>query len=257
VNTQGEVVGLNTMGALFGGDLGFALPSAMIRHLMPQLREFGRVNWSWTGLLLQPLKDFERNIYFEANEGCMVAGTDPDSPAAAAGIQPRDRIVSLNGEPFDGVTEEDLPALRLRLALLPKGKPAVLALVRDGKPQTVEVTPREKGKVEGDELACPRWDFTVKTINQFDNPTLHFVRQKGVFIFGVKYPGNAASAGLQHNDILTRIGDREVTTLDDVREAHRQAMAELGVKTRTVISVLRNGLMRQFVLDYARDYEKE
>ena len=62
----------------------------------------------------------------------------------------------------------------------------MLDIVRDNKAQTVSLTPREKGKVEGDELDCPRWDMTIKTINQFDNEDLYNYREKGVFIFGVK-----------------------------------------------------------------------
>jgi serine protease Do len=52
------VIGINSLGVLIGGDMGFAVPADTIRHVVPQLRELGRVNWSWTGLQLQPLKDF-------------------------------------------------------------------------------------------------------------------------------------------------------------------------------------------------------
>ena len=68
VNTDGQVVGINTLGVLFGGDMGFANPSATIKHIVAQIREHGKVNWSWTGLQLQPLKDFDSNVYFEADE---------------------------------------------------------------------------------------------------------------------------------------------------------------------------------------------
>ena len=44
VNTDGEVVGINTLGVLFGGDMGFAVPSDPIRHIVGQIREVGRVN---------------------------------------------------------------------------------------------------------------------------------------------------------------------------------------------------------------------
>jgi hypothetical protein len=54
-----------------------------------------------------------------------------------------------------------------------------------------------------------------------------------------------------------KIGSKEVTTLDDVREAHKEALDTLGTKDRVLVSVLRNGQLRQVVLDYARNYEKE
>jgi len=257
VNTAGEVIGINAMGVPIGGDIGFAIPTDTIRQILPQLREHGRVVWSWTGLQLQPLKDFNRNMYFDATEGVMVAGTDPESPARRAGVLPRDRIVRVNGKPLNGLTEEDLPAVRRELGLLPKSEPAKLDLVRNGQLVSVELKPREKGRVEGDELDCPRWDFTVKTINQFEQPDLYFQRQKGVFIYGIKEPGNAVMAGLAPRDILLTIDGKEVKTLDDVRALHKAALENLPARRRAVITVLRNGLMRQVALDYSRTYDKE
>ncbi len=257
VSTAGEVVGITTLGALIGGDLGFAVPSETIECLLPQLREHGQVNWSWTGLQLQPLKDFERNIYFDAAEGVIVAGTDPNSPARDAGILLEDRIILVNGYPLNVVTEEDLSAARRQLGLLPKLEPATIELARGDERVTVKLIPREKGKVEGDELDCPRWDLTAKTINQFDNPELYFYRQKGVFIYGVKRPGNAGDAGLQEYDIILKIAGKEATALEDVKKMHAASLENIGTEHRVVFTVLRNGLLRQAVLDFLRDYEKE
>lgn len=257
VNTAGEVVGINTRGATQGGDMGFAVPAATIRLLLEQLRTDGKVNWSWTGLQLQPRKDFRRNIFFEGETGVIVSETDPESPARRAGIRARDCILEINGQAVSAAWEEDLPAVRRLLGLLPKNVPAKLRLQRGRETLTVELIPREKGTVEGRELDCPRWDMTLKAINQFDNEDLYFYRPEGVFIFGVKTPGNAASAGLQEKDILLRIGREEVRTLEDVKRAYDRALQALPTRSRVVITVLRNGLMRQVVLDFARDYEKE
>ncbi len=257
VNTDGETVGLNTRGVLMGGDMGFAVPSDTIKCIVTQLREHGEVNWSWTGLQIQPLRDFNRNIYFDATEGFIVAETDPDSPAREAGFVAKDRIISINGKPLTATTEENLPAIRRHIGLLPKNTPAIVEVVRNDKRITVELTPREKGKVEGEELDCPRWDFTVKAINQFDNPRLHFFHKKGVFVYGIKYPGNAAASNLQSQDILLKIDGKEVVTLEDVKAIHKAATADIDGKHRIVLYVLRDGLLRQVVLDYSRDHEKE
>ena len=257
VNTAGQVVGINTLSVMIGGDMGFAVPSETVRLLLPQLRESGKVNWSWTGLQLQPLKDFSKNIYFDAAEGVIVAETDPESPARRAGIQATDRIVKVNGQAFTVEREEDLPAGRRMLGLLPKDHPASLELVRGAETLTLVLTPREKGKVEGEELDCPRWDLTVKVINQFDNPDLYFHRKVGVFIYGIKYPGNGASAGLARQDIILQIDGNEVTTLEQVAAIYKEAMDKLSTRRRAVLTILRNGLIRKVVLDYSRDYERE
>ncbi|UCD74070.1 MAG: trypsin-like peptidase domain-containing protein [Phycisphaerales bacterium] len=254
VNTEGEVIGLNTRG---GGGMGFAVPSHTVTVLVDQLREHGQVAWSWTGLQLQALRDFNRDMYFEGTEGVIVAETDPQSPARRAGLQPRDRIMKVNGDPVSALTEEDLPAVRRTLGFLAEDVPAQFEVRRGGETLTFQITPREKGKVEGEELDCPRWDFTVKTINQFDNEDLYFYRKKGVFVFGVKYPGNALDAGLQTNDIILTIDGLSVETLDDVRQIHEEALANVKTKHRVAIVVLRNGLYRHLVLKFSRDYSKE
>ncbi len=257
VNTAGQVVGINALAVLSGGDMGFAIPSETIREILPQLRRSGKVQWSWTGLQLQPLKDFNKNIYFDAADGVIVAETDPESPARRAGIQPTDRIVAVNGRPVTAEREEDLPALRRRLGQLAKHEPASFKIIRGGQEIAVELTPREKGKVEGDELDCPRWDMTLKTINQFDNRDLYFYRKEGVFVYGIKYPGNAGNSGLSEQDIILRIDGKEVKTLEDVKAIHAEAIANVATKHRMVFTIMRSGLMRQIVLDFSRDYEKE
>jgi len=255
VNTAGLVVGINTRGG--GSNLGFSVPAKTVQFIADQLRKNGKVDWSWTGLQLQPLRDFNRNIYFEGKDGVIVAGTDPESPARRAGIKLKDRILKINGKPVAALWEEDLPAVRKIVGLLEKGKPAKLDIKRDDKLITLTMTPREKGKVEGDEQDCPRWDMSVKSINQFDNPQLYFHRKKGVYVFATKYPGNASTAGLRTKDIIIKIGKDKITTLEDLKKVHKAAIDNIKKNHKVLVVVLRGGLMRQVLLDFSRDYERE
>jgi serine protease Do len=257
VNTEGEVIGINSRGFMMGGDLAFAVPSNTVTFIVQQLRAHGTVKWSWTGVQLQPLRDFNRNTYFTGSNGVMVAGTDRESPARQAGFLPRDRILSVNGVPANAITDEALPHLRALLGQLPIDESASFTILRGDEERIIELVPRDKGKVEGEEYDCKRWDMTVKTINQFDNPALHFHRSEGVFIYSIKRRGNASTAGLRSQDIITHLDNREVRTLDDVRLIHEDAIQAVDAKHRIIITVLRNGLVRQIVLDFLRDYEKE
>ncbi|MFN0132719.1 MAG: trypsin-like peptidase domain-containing protein [Phycisphaerales bacterium] len=258
VNTAGEIIGINARGMSFGAEgMGFAIPSDSVKIIAAALRERGQVGWSWSGLQLQALRDFNKDIYFDETEGVIVAETDPDSPARRAGLQPRDRILSVNGSPVTALTAEDLPTVRRCLALLPRDAEAALDVARGGERIAIKLTPREKGKVEGEELALERFDFTVKTINQFDNPDLFFHRQTGIFVLGVKYPGNAANAGIAPRDIVLKIDGKDVQNLDQAKQVHADLIAAVAKKSRVVVSVLRGGLMRQIVLDFARDFARE
>ena len=252
VDTEGRVIGINTRG---GGDMGFAVPSSTILQLLDRLRQ-GEIGWSWFGLQLQPLRDFNRNVYFEGDAGVIVAETDVASPARAAGIQARDRILSINGVAVTARTEEDLPDVRRLLGLLPRGEPATLVLQRGEAELTLELTPREKGRVEGEEVDCPRWDLTVKAINQFDSPDLFFYRREGVFVYGIRSPGNAARAGLRPRDILLAVDGQPVSTLDSLRQVHQASLDQLARKPRLILTVLRGGSQRVVVLDVSRDYSE-
>lgn len=257
VSTDGHVVAINTRGVNFGGDIGFSLPVHILAQVLPHLRSFGEVRWAYTGLQLQALHDFDRNMYFEGTEGVLVAGTDPESPARRAGILERDLILRVNGQSLTALTEEDLPDVRRTLGLLPLDKPMQLDIRRQGQSITVSLIPRAKGRVEGDELDFPRWDFTAKAINQFDNPDLHFHRQVGVFVFGIKQPGNAANVGLRERDILLKVDGQDVQTLEQLKAAHESAIQAERTKSKVTLTILRNGIQRQIVLDYRRDYERE
>lgn len=256
VDTQGRVVGINTRGGMQGGDMGFAVPADIVRLVVERLRKAGDAGWAWTGLQLQPLRDFQRNITFAGDRGVIVAGADAGSPATEAGFRPRDRIISVGGEPLTALMEEDLPEVRRQLALLAVGEEVAMVVSRDGAEQTLKLTPRAKGSVLGEELAFARWDFTVKEVNAFEVPDLHFQLPEGLYVRGVRSPGNASGSGLLPRDLLVRINGLPVTGLDQVRELHAQSLARLqeGGARKLVLTVLRNGAQRQIVVDISRDY---
>ncbi|MDZ4829705.1 MAG: trypsin-like peptidase domain-containing protein [Phycisphaerae bacterium] len=257
VDTDGRVIGINTLGRSSGGDMGFAIPSDTIREVLPRMRERKQVGWSWSGILLQPLRDFNRDTYFDGTTGVIVAGVEPGSPAETAGLKSRDRLLSVGGAVTNGVTSEDLPNIRRRIALLPADEPVELLIERGDQAMKIALTPRDKGRVQGEELDCPRWGVTMKQINRFENAELHRVRPEGVFVFGVRTPGNAMAAGLADNDIVIEVDGRPIATLADLHRAYDASIASIGTKKRLLVKLIRAGQLRQLVLDISRDYERE
>lgn len=257
VNTEGEVIGVNALGSMLPtANFGFAIPSDEAGLILGQLREHGQVNWSWCGIQLQPLNDFNRNTFSTATNGVFLAGTLPNSPARGSDLRAGDRIISVNGKAVNGLTEETLPALRREIGLLSSDAEIVFELMRGDDRVTVTLSPKAKGAVEGEEKAFDRWDFTAKTINRFETPELFLRRETGVYVFGVAYPGNAQNADLREKDIITSINNRPIATLTDLEAAHTAALEKQSATRKTLISVIRNGRPRQIVLDFAREYER-
>jgi serine protease Do len=256
IDTQGAIVGINTLG-VEGSGLGFSIPAPMVQDIVERLKRDGRVVRAYTGLLLQALKDFHSNTFVAGEHGVLIAGVEENSPAAQTGIRAGDILLDVNSQPVEGMYAELLPEIWRHLADLPVGRPVPMELQRGGETLRIEVTPEEKGKLEGDDFDCRRWNMTVKEINKYRTPRLYYFKEKGVYVQGVKYPGNAATAGLGEQDILLTIDRRPVETIDDVRQAYEQILQNEQREKKVVIEVLRGGLRKWIVLDYRRDYDEE
>ena len=104
-NLAGEVIGINT--AIFspsGGSIGigFAIPSALARPIIEQLKATGKVERGWIGARIQPVTDeIAEAVGLDKGRGAMIAAIDPSSPAAQAKLQPGDVILSYDGKPID------------------------------------------------------------------------------------------------------------------------------------------------------------
>jgi len=258
INTDGEVIGINTMASMYGGDMGFSIPSNTVRYVIAQLKEHGEVKRSWTGLRLQPLRDFDSDSFFEGDRGVLVASVDPGSPAEKAGLAVGDLILSVNGEPIDGLYNENLPRIRTLLGRLPTDRAVDFVIERAGTPMTLSLTASQKGLVEGEDLELKRWNMTVKSITEHADPELYYYVKQGVYVQGVSYPGNAAMAGFSGcGEIILKVDGKEVKTLDDIRRIYDEIMADTHRKKRVAFEIMRGGMPSMLVLDYARDYDKE
>jgi serine protease Do len=256
VNTEGKIVGINTLG-IMGTGLGFSIPVGTVRRIAAQLEKDGKVVRAWTGINLQPLRDFETNTFIAGEAGVLVREVEKRSPAAAAGLHDGDLILEINGAPATGLYVEQLPDLYQTLADLPIGKPATFCFRRGEQTSLIQITPTLKGQFKGDEFDVARWNMTVRQISQFANPQLYFHRKQGVFIVGVRSPGNARSAGLQPMDILTAIDRKPVNSLEDFKQLYEELLTREDSKKKALVEVLRNGYLHMVVLDYRRDYLEE
>lgn len=102
VNLKGELVGINTaiLSAGNGGGnigVGFSIPSNMIKPIMQQIIQYGRVERGELGIKIRNLSsDLMEALKIPVSRGVVVASVNDDSPAKAAGIQKNDVIVRVN-----------------------------------------------------------------------------------------------------------------------------------------------------------------
>jgi serine protease Do len=256
VDIHGRIIGINARGMRGADNLGFAIPSMVVKEVVAQILKTGKVQRAWTGLRFQALKDFRKSSYIDSKQGVLIASVDEGSPAEKAKLRAGDIAVSVNGEAIRGMYETDLPAVERLFAALPVDGPAALDVQRGGESIALTLAPTTKGKQEGEDFECKKWDMTVKEITKFSDPFLHFQRASGIYIQGVKFAGNARASGFANFDIITQIGDKPIESLKDVREAHEAGLKLEKGKRKLLFRVLRAGYRRLIVLDFEKDLEK-
>ena len=134
INTQGEVVGINTAVMQMGQGLGFSLPVDLAKKLIPELKAHGKVTRSWLGVSVQDISLADKeSLKLGVDQGSLVREVVVDSPAYKAGLKMNDVIVE-----FDGHTINNSRKLPKQVVYTPAGKEISIKLVREGKTIRVE-----------------------------------------------------------------------------------------------------------------------
>lgn len=130
INPYGQLVGVNT--AIFRGDsgavgIGFSIPADLLAQVVPQIIQYGSVARGWLGVGLEELSMYPA-LASKVGAGAVITGVLPDSPADRVGLQPRDVVTAINGQPVFSATQ-----LLLAISGEPPGTPVSLTLWRSLK----------------------------------------------------------------------------------------------------------------------------
>ncbi|MGZ8341970.1 MAG: trypsin-like peptidase domain-containing protein, partial [Allosphingosinicella sp.] len=135
---NGNVIGINT--ALIsptGGNVGvgFAIPAEQVRPVIDALRRGQRPQRGYIGVALQPIDDgIAASLGIPKNQGELIRGVTAGGPAARAGIEQGDVVVSVAGKP---VTPDQ--TLAFLVANQPVGTRVPLEVIRNGQRRNVTV----------------------------------------------------------------------------------------------------------------------
>jgi serine protease Do len=228
VNIRGEVVGVNTfIVSQSGGNegLGFAIPSATVRTAVRQLRQFGYLRRQEIGMSIQTITPtLASSLVLARDYGVIVSDVWPGGPAAAAGLQVGDILMSVDGRPA-----ENVPTVSYSFRLRDSTDPVQLVVMTAGKQRALSVTPVEV-----------RSDFD--TVSAMADPEKNLVPELGILgveidkdiaaaATGLRDPhgvivvaraaGGSSDVALQEKDVIRQLNNQAIATLQGLRDAIR------------------------------------
>ncbi|MEY2446321.1 MAG: hypothetical protein QOE00_2901 [Ilumatobacteraceae bacterium] len=133
---DGKVVGINSAGSQNAQNIGFAIAIDTARPIIDQLQQGKTVAKAYLGVSTTVIDaNVAAQSGLDINHGLLVVDVSGGSAAAAAGLQPGDVIVSING-----TTTDDNAALADTIQSVGAGKVVHLKIHRSGKTIDVDAT---------------------------------------------------------------------------------------------------------------------
>lgn len=265
VNLDGEVIGINTAISTESGGyqgVGFAIPSNLAKFVAVQLAESGVVRRGYLGVAIQPVEGaLAEQLGVKPNEGVLVAEVYPNTPAAEAGIQAGDVILSFDRKKVSSPNE-----LQSYVEESEIDKAHDVQILRDGKRMTLKVTVREQPseygmdrvprRFRGPDRAVPDSQSFAKLGIQAETLTPNIARElgvdvkEGVVIRQVKPDSPAALAGLTEGTIIIEANRQKVRNVSELREALAAKPLSQGVLLRVITP---EGLSRYIAIRVGED----
>jgi serine protease Do len=226
VDLRGELVGINAqIMSPSGGNigLGFAIPATMARAVADQLAKDGVVRRSKLGVTVQPLTpELAETLNVSDARGALVSGVEPGSPAEQAGLKAGDVIVAL-----DSRKVADANAVRNQIANTRPGSSVSIDVMRGGKTESLSArlverpgTERASASREESEAGTPSFGMSVRPLTPELAEELELPRgETGLVVADVDPSGAAATSGVRPGDVIKRVNDREVTSVQSLRAA--------------------------------------
>lgn len=228
IDMQGRIVGINTaIASSSGGNegIGFSIPSHLVQRVMEQLLEYGVVHRAWIGVKLDDKFDSKAaaKLRLDRPQGTRVSEVFPNSPAAKAGLQFDDVILSL-----DSTDVQDHDHLINLVSLSPIGKRINMVVWRGGKKINLFIILADRSELppNSEGPRPPEFGLPVRsmglTVHPLDDDLAEQLgHQKGTRGLLVLKVDRTSPLGqrLKPYDVIESIGRTPVASYDELNRA--------------------------------------
>jgi serine protease Do len=220
VTEDGKVIGINSRGYLGADNLAFAIPASTAQRVVAALVRDGAITRSYIGLTPAALQDLESFYSLALNTGVLISNVDLGSPAAKAGLRGGDILLAIDGVPVDGRFPEQLPPIQNRIASQAVGATLKLSVKRGGETRDYSVVTEKLESRVGEEWALEKWGLSVRKVSRSYARENQLTDDTGALVLGVQPGFPADVAGLSRGDIIMKINQQPVSTLEVIKTAH-------------------------------------
>lgn len=240
-NMRGQVVGINTAIVAGGQGIGFATPINMVKDVLVQLKEKGKITRGWIGVGIQELTpELAKSFGLKDADGALISSVNPGDPADAAGLKQGDIIISFDNKK---ITEmNDLPRI---VAGAAPGKSVPVVILRDGQEKTITLKvgakSDEEAFAEADTLSekepkpDKRLGISVQSVTPEMAKKLGLPDTEGVVIMSIRPDSPAGLAALRRGDVIKEVNRKPVRNLSE----YKKTMAALNKKDSVLLLIKR------------------
>ncbi len=253
VDALGRVVGINT--AIYSrsgmnAGIGFSIPINLALRIAEDLTDDGAVSRGYLGILPADIDAETAKLWNLTDEtGAIIKTVKKNSPAAKAGLQVGDVILSVSGQRIESASKLPVivsnykPGAEINLEIIREGKPmvktATLAtltpeILAGGEPSQEDdnAAKAPASASVGDILpGVTIQNLTPGTRERYEIPA----EITGVVVTQIDAESRAAAMGVEEGDVITEVGRKVVRAVGEARQ-----MAKDGSPT-TLLKVWRKG----------------
>jgi serine protease Do len=217
VNLKGELIGVNTAIATSSGGYqgySFAIPVSLVKKVMDDLLEFGKVQRGLLGIQIADLNaTVAEEMKLSISQGVVVNRVNEGSAADESGLHSQDVIVGINNHTVTTVSELQ--------ELVARNRPgAIIAVdyIRDGRSQTAKVKLKNNGGTEDMEKREVRYTWDDITVEDVPFKELVNLQLEGGVRVKKLGDGKWKASGIKEGFIISHIDKIPIDNVDDLNQ---------------------------------------